>query len=208
MTAIATAVGSKYNGIPQIIAIEAVPGARLLATDLDNGIIYRTTDDINFQQVLNTGAQSYGYWMRTNDLNGNIYASFVGGESPTTWVAGIWMSTNNGLSWGIYKTFSIHNPYFGSDAASNFFQGTMYYDLVLDSGWQNGTEIYPIYNNVDTTPVASLSQLSPIIAQWILLTLSSVAVSTVFSLSLFRFQSKRAFSIRQLNPKLKKQLQQ
>jgi hypothetical protein len=199
------------NGIPQILAIEAVPGARLLATDLDNGIIYRTTDDINFQQVLSTGAQSYGYWIRTNSLNGNIYASFVGGENPTQWVAGIWISNDSGLTWSVYKTFNIHYAYFGSDAASNFFQGTMYYDLKLDSGLQNGTKIYPstLYNNIDTMLSAvSLSQLSSSVAECFLFTLSSVAVSTVFSLSLFRFQSKRAFNIRRLNPKLKKQRQQ
>ena len=145
----------KILDLPQILSIQTVdaklpngtliPVARLLATDYDNGQIYRTTDDANFSLVLDTGAQSYGYWIRTNDLNGNIYASFVGGENPAQWVAGIWMSANNGTTWTVYKTFAISNAYFGSSSASNFLQGTMYYSLQLDSGWQNGVKIYPIY---------------------------------------------------------------
>ena len=81
------------------------PLARLFATDYDNGQIYRTTDDKNFNFVLDTGQQSYGYWIRTNSLNGYIYTSFVGGENPSSWVAGIWVSTNNGVSWSVYKSF-------------------------------------------------------------------------------------------------------
>jgi hypothetical protein len=182
------------SGMPQIIAIECVPGARLFAADAaTDGDIYRTTNDVSFTSVLDTGVQSYGYWMRTNDFNGNIYASFVGGESPTTWVAGIWMSTNNGLSWTLYKTFNIHNAYFGSCAASNFFQGTMYYDLELDRGWQNGIKIYPgtLYNNIDTVPADSLSQLSSSIAQWVPLALVSIAVSNIVSLKILAFRTKK-----------------
>jgi hypothetical protein len=68
----------------------------------------------------------------------------------------------------------------------------MYYDLKLDNGWQNGTEIYPIYNNVDTTSVASLSQLSSSIAQWVPLALVSVVVSTIVSLEILAFRTKKA----------------
>ena len=124
-----------------------VPVARLFATDLDDGQIYRTTDDVNFNLVFDTGNgnQAYGYWMRTNSLNGYVYASFVGGEHPTSWVAGIWVSTDNGQTWNLLQSFPIHTAYYGSTAASNFYQGTMYFDLELDSGWQNGTEIYPSF---------------------------------------------------------------
>ena len=182
------------SGIPQIIAIVCVPGARLFAADAaTDGEIYRTTNDVSFTSVLDTGVQSYGYWMRTNDLNGNIYASFVGGENPAHYVAGIWMSTNNGLSWTVYKTFNIHNAYLGSCTTSNFFQGTMYYDLELDNGWQNGTKIYPdaLYNNIDTAPADSLSQLSSSIAQWVPLALVSIAVSNIVSLKILAFRTKK-----------------
>ena len=211
-------------GIPQILAIEAIPGARLLATDLDNGIIYRTTDDVSYNGVLDTGAQSYGFWFSANNLNGNIYASFIGGES-TDRNAGIYISNDSGLTWNVYKIFDIHNAYFGSTCGSNFFQGTMYYSVLLDSGWQNGIKIYSsfgaspnqiesavnlnmptetFYNDSGSTsasndsstdaPAADLSQLSFISTQWFPLSLGSIAVSTAFSLDLFTFQNKRPFS--------------
>ena len=60
------------NGDPQILAIATVdatasngtlyPVARLLATDFDDGIVYRTTNDVDFTSVLDTGSQSYGFW--------------------------------------------------------------------------------------------------------------------------------------------------
>ncbi|MGD0405359.1 MAG: hypothetical protein ABSB10_01720 [Candidatus Bathyarchaeia archaeon] len=211
-------------GIPQIIAIEAIPGARLLATDLDNGIIYRTTDDVSYNGVLDTGAQSYGFWFSANNLNGNIYASFIGGES-TNRNAGIYISNDSGLTWNVYKIFNIHNAYFGSTCGSNFFQGTMYYSVLLDSGWQNGIKIYSSFgaspNQVESAvnlnmptetfyndsgsssasndsstdaPAVDLSQLSFISTQWFPLSLGSIAVSTAFSLDLFTFQNKRPFS--------------
>jgi photosystem II stability/assembly factor-like uncharacterized protein len=142
--------------LPQMLSIEAVditnstgqlvPAARILSTDYDNGQIYRTTDDSNFNLVLDTGARSYGYWIRTNSLNGNIYASFAAGENPTSWVAGIWVSTNNGVTWSVYKSFSTHTAYCGSGSASNFFEGNLYYSVIMDSGWQIGTRIYPSYS--------------------------------------------------------------
>jgi hypothetical protein len=95
--------------------------------------------------VLDTGAQSYAYWIRTNNLNGYVYASFAGGDNPSVWTAGIWLSTDSGATWRVYRSFPIHNPYFGSISASNFQDGTLYYCLQLDSGWQNGVEIYPDY---------------------------------------------------------------
>lgn len=146
----------KILTLPQMLGIEIINGkdaqgnltpvARLFATDYDNGQIYRTTNDAGFSLVLDNGAQSYGYWIRTNDLNGYIYASFTGGENPAYWVAGIWVSTDNGATWSLYKSLPIHYPYFGSMYASNFVSGTMYYSLQLDSGWQNGIKLYPDYS--------------------------------------------------------------
>jgi len=179
------------TGIPQILAIEAVPGARLLATDYDNGQIYRTTDDVNFNLVLDTGCQSYGYWIRTNSLNGNIYASFVGGEQPTQCVAGIWVSADNGVRWAVYKTFPINTSYSGSSSASNFVQGTMYYSLQLDSGWQNGVKIYPDYSGSSQTQnlfmsAVTLSQLNLSILQLVLLSAGLITVTAV-ALTVSRF---------------------
>lgn len=146
---------SKILSLPQILAVEAittedangnlVPVARIFSTDYDNGQIYRTTDDTTFNLVLDTGAQCYGFWIRTNNLNGDIYASFTSGEHPTVWTAGIWLSTDYGVTWQPYRIFDVHTAYGGSDCASNFQDGYMYYDLMLDDGWHNARLIYPDY---------------------------------------------------------------
>ena len=149
--AVSNSSWQKIFTLPQILVIQTVttldttgklvPVARLLLTDYDNGQIYRTVDDQAFTLVLDTGSQCYGYWIRTDDQNSNIFASFTGGEHPNTWVAGIWLSTNGGITWSLYKSFPIHYAYFGSSMASNFKQGTMYYCLQLDTGWQNGIKV-------------------------------------------------------------------
>ncbi|MCL4429555.1 MAG: glycoside hydrolase [Chloroflexi bacterium] len=192
---------TKIFTLPQMLALKVVdavapngtliPVARLFATDYDNGQIYRTTDDKNFNIVLDTGQQSYGYWIRTNDLNGYIYASFVGGEHPAQWVAGIWVSTNNGVSWSVYKTFPIHHAYYGSLSASNFFQGTMYYSVQSDSGDQNGTKIYPDYGGSSQpqslyVSLVDVSQLNLDMLQWIMLSLGSATVLTAFALTIMK----------------------
>ena len=132
--------GTANVGDAQMIAIHIVdtvgaggvlaPSARLFATDYNNGQIYRTTDDTNFNLVLDTGAQSYGFWVRTNSLNGVIYASFVGGDgSPRT--AGIWTSNDNGVSWTKYMDFPVNQPNQGSTTASNFQDGVLYFNVIL-----------------------------------------------------------------------------
>ena len=160
--------------IPQMLAIlpiddkaqdgTLIPVARLFATDFDNGQIYRTTDDINFDLTFNTDSQAYGFWMRQNDLNGDIYASFTAGElsgqTNPQWIAGIWTSSDQGQSWQLYRSFDIHHPYYGSGSASNFLRGTLYYDLALDSGWQNAIRIYPSYDTAQNTSTADLEQAS------------------------------------------------
>ena len=134
------------NATPQIAAGETIPGARLFGSDdpmSGNGAIFRTSDDANYQKVFDTGKDSYGFWFRTNPLNGRIYASFVSGEhSPST--AWIFTSDDNGLSWEIYKTFNVSTPYYGAICASNFIQGIMYYGVKLDS-MQYGVKIHPSF---------------------------------------------------------------
>ncbi len=129
----------------QFLAIEAVQGARLFATDDPvNGAIYRSTDDQNFEKVLDTGGHSYGYWMRVNPLNGRVYASFVKGEGTEgTSVSVIYQSDDDGQTWQIYRTFTVSDAYYGSPSASNFVNGLMYYSVHLESGWQNGIRVAP-----------------------------------------------------------------
>ncbi len=134
------------TGMPQIVAIGIVPGARLFGTDAStNGEIYRTTDDLTFSRVFDTGGHSYGFWFAVNDVNGEIYASFLSGDYPNQ-VSGIYKSSNNGESWSVYKTFNITNHYQGSPYASNFVGGTMYYSVVTGTGWGNGVRIYTSYS--------------------------------------------------------------
>ncbi len=137
------------SGIPQIVAVEAIPGARLLGTDnpiSDNGRIFKTTDDADYSQVLSTGVDCYGFWFRTNPLNGRIYTSFVSGEhSP--YYSWIFTSDNNGATWLTYHTYTVSTAYYGSPSASNFVNGTMYYSLILDNGTQNCYKIYPTYTS-------------------------------------------------------------
>ncbi len=140
--------GATWNQIyatgPQILAIEAVSGARLFATDdPTNGAIYRTTDDVQYTEVLNTGEHTYGFWMRTNYLNGRIYASFISGEGTHTGVTKIYTSDDEGATWQIYRTFTDSEPYCGSPLASNFVGGIMYYSVRLNSSWQNGVRVAP-----------------------------------------------------------------
>ena len=151
------------SGLPQIVAIQAVPGARLFGTDpgTTNGEIYRTTDDSTYTSVLNTGSQSYAFWITTNSLNGRLYASFVSGESSNR-NAGIYTSNNNGMSWSLYRSFTVHAGYLGSSSASNFVAGTMYYTVETDSGDQNGAKIYPQYSTGSLESVEYFTEELPI----------------------------------------------
>ena len=178
----------------QILAIEAVtakdangkliPVARLLATDHDNGEIYRTTDDEDFNLVLDTGTQCYGYWIRRNDLNGDLFASFTGGEHPNEWLAGIWFSTDQGETWSTYRVFPINYAYYGSLSASNFKQGIMYYSLQLDDGLQNGVKIYP--DNEDFLMQNALTGLPQMNS--ITLSLGAIAAITIVTRRTFVLQ--------------------
>jgi hypothetical protein len=209
--------GTATTGDSQMLAIavidnvgtngQLIPVARLFGTDFDNGQIYRTTDDVHFSSVLDTGAQAYSFWIRRNDLNGYIYTSFVGGDNPSQWVAGIWVSTNNGASWSIYKTLAIHHPYYGSTCASNFFGGTMYYSLQLDTGVQNGVKFYPDYSGSSLqiqnlwAYAMGISQFSLNTIRGVLLSPSSISVFTAIALSAFML-SKSKSKMSMLNKKV------
>lgn len=146
------------------------------------------------------GNQAYGYWIRTNSLNGYIYASFVGGEHPTAWVAGIWVSTDNGQTWNLFQTFPIHNAYYGSNAASNFYQGTMYFDLELDSGWQNGIKLYPTYNQANNPIVFAFPQVSLSMIEWAFLGLGTIAVLAAVAVTIVKFSRVQRMKSQHLIP--------
>jgi hypothetical protein len=117
--------------MPQVVAIEITPTARLFGSDYINGQIFRTTNDNTYTQVLNTGASSYCFWIRKNDLGSTVYAGFCGGEgSPRN--AGIYISSDDGLSWTKAQNFQAQLGYDGITAASNFVQGLLYHDVVVN----------------------------------------------------------------------------
>jgi photosystem II stability/assembly factor-like uncharacterized protein len=141
------------TNMPQVVAIEITQGARLFGSDYLNGVLYRSTDDNSYTQVLNTGNSSYCFWIRKNDLDNKLYAGFCAGEG-TPKNAGIYLSENNGLSWTLVQTFQALKSYDGTTAASNFVQGALYHDFVVNGVFQNG-------QRVDAAPPAPTPTQSP-----------------------------------------------
>ena len=126
------------TGMPQVVAIETIPGTRLFGSDsfAANGI-FRTTDDNSYTQVLNTGASSFCFWIRKSDVENKVIAGFCGGEnSPKT--AGIYASTDNGVSWTLEESLAAQRAYDGTTAVSNYIQGILYHDIVVNGVLQNG----------------------------------------------------------------------
>jgi hypothetical protein len=157
----------------QIDSIISISGARLFGSD-DSviGQIFRTTDDTSYTRVYNTGLLCYGFWFRQNSLNGYVYASFVSNEVSTT--AGIYVSADTGVTWTVYKTFSVPTGgYMCSALASNFVSGIMYYSVRLSGSYQNGIKIYPSNGT-------GLAQLSLNTVDW-LIKLSVVTALTALS---------------------------
>jgi hypothetical protein len=192
--------GTANAGDAQMIAIHIVdtvgaggvlmPSARLFATDYNNGQIYRTTDDTNFNLVLDTRAQSYGFWVRTNSLNGEIFASFVGGDgSPRT--ADIWTSNDKGVSWTKYITFPIDQPGQGSTTASNFHNGVLYFNVILAGSFQNAMKIYPEYSQSSVLPLnVEAGAVAVAATQWaILCALSTIAIMVLTSRKVSRIKA-------------------
>ena len=127
--------------MPQIVAIEIIPGARLFGSDdVGNGELFMTSDDKNYQKVLDTGGHSCGFWIRQDKNSRRIYASFVSGEAANK-ISGIFTSDDNGLSWSMYRAFPTNLPYEGSSRSSNFQNGTLYYSIRLDGAKETGYEL-------------------------------------------------------------------
>ena len=141
--------------MPQAVAIEITPSARLFGSDSINGQLFRTTDDNSYTVVLDTGASSYCFWIRKSDLDNNLYAGFCGGEgSPRN--AGIYYSSDDGLSWVQVQSLTAQVAYDGTTAASNFVQGLMYHDVVVNGVVQNGQCINSVSSPVPSpTPYSN-----------------------------------------------------
>ena len=179
------------------------------ATDYNvNGQVYRTTDDQNYVIALDVGEHAYGFWFSTNPLNGRVYVSFVYGErnggNPADNLAAMYTSDNNGASWTLYRSFNTVTSYHGAYSGSNFVNGVMYYSVWLDSGWQNGTKIYPVYgasssdqalNVIAADSLAfTLSQLSSSTISAVLLGLGSIAALTTSKSKILGAKFFRLFS--------------
>ncbi len=127
--------------LPQILAVQAIDGARILGTDDScNGQLYRTVDDITFEKVLDTGDHNYCFWIRQCGPKGRLFASFVAGEAnPRT--AGIYTSADMGVTWELWQSFAATAAYEGSTRATNFFDGCMYVSLRLGGNRKKGFRI-------------------------------------------------------------------
>ena len=124
-----------------MVAVEAIPGARLFGTDdVGNGELYKTTDDNKTTKVLDLGAQGCCFWIRHDPDSGRICASFVSGEAPKK-AAGLYVSDDNAETWTSFSTFKTNLPYEGSSRSSNFHKGTIYCSLRLDGVQRNGVKI-------------------------------------------------------------------
>jgi photosystem II stability/assembly factor-like uncharacterized protein len=126
------------EGMPQVVAIEILPGARIFGTDFyaANGL-FRTTDDNSYTQVLDVGASSYCFWIRKSDVENYVFAGFCSGEgSPRS--AGVYVSTNDGLTWTLAESLSAQNSYDGTTVASNYVQGMLYHNVVVNGDFQYG----------------------------------------------------------------------
>jgi photosystem II stability/assembly factor-like uncharacterized protein len=128
--------------LPQISAIQPLLGARLFGTDdACNGQLYRTTDDVTVEKVLDTGANSYCFWIRQHNLTGCLFASFVAGEANQK-TAGVYLSQDGGLTWSRWQTFATDAAYEGSTRASNFVDGRLYFSLRLEGCRKSGVKVW------------------------------------------------------------------
>ncbi|MCW4024079.1 MAG: hypothetical protein NWF01_03475 [Candidatus Bathyarchaeota archaeon] len=130
--------------LPQMVSIGFSEDARFFGTDWSNGQIYKTTDDLTATKVFDTNSLSYCFWIRQDDLDDILYAGFCGHESqPRT--AGIYYSIDDGETWLLQEDLQAPMAYDGTSGASNFKDGLLYCNIILNGVPINGFCIYPQY---------------------------------------------------------------
>jgi len=123
--------------MPQVVGIEAAQGARFFGSDSGTGRVFKTTDDNSYTTVLNTGTASDCFWIRKSDVENKIIAGICAAEgSPRS--SGIYVSTDGGSTWNLGESLAANQAYDGTTAVSNYVNGVIYHDVVLNGAVQNG----------------------------------------------------------------------
>jgi len=115
--------------LPQVAPILSIPGARFFGTD-SPGVarIYKSTDDINAQLVLDLKDNLYFFWMRYDHRSGFIYASGVNGNKGFGF-SRIFCSVDQGATWHeIYGQECVHE-FDGSAHASNVYDSALVFHI-------------------------------------------------------------------------------
>lgn len=116
----------------QITNIVCGDGYRLFSTDdPTNSAIYRSTDDTTFTTVYSFPLSSgnvQSFWMKQDPLTRLTLASFIAGTSIK---AQILISADEGLTWQVFRNLNASSMYDGSQFASNFYNGELYYSSTM-----------------------------------------------------------------------------
>lgn len=116
----------------QITNIVCGDGYRLFSTDdPTNSAIYRSTDDTTFTTVYSFPLSSgnvQSFWMKQDPITRLTLASFIAG---TAIKAQILISADEGLTWQVFRNLNASAVYDGSQFASNFYNGELYYSSTM-----------------------------------------------------------------------------
>lgn len=118
-------------GSHQCLGIAFTPEARFFGTDgwtfgsePDNPLIYKTTDDVTREVVLNcsSNGNAYNFWMA--ESRGYLFAGFVNAGSHIG--GGVYYSADEGNTWEILITETVTGDHVGFDLITKGLNDTIY----------------------------------------------------------------------------------
>ena len=132
------------KSMPQCVGVDAQATFRLFGTDQlgSRGAIYRTTDDATLAEVLTANVNLACLWIRTDPDTGYVYAGF-GGSTIASGSAGVWRSTDSGLTWELVLALPITAAADGTSYASNIVGGRLILSVV-SGGINIGGGVYAL----------------------------------------------------------------
>jgi hypothetical protein len=119
------------NSMPQCVGVACGAGFRLFGADVpgSRASIYRTTDDISYQEVLSVPPNMDCLWIRIDPDTRHCYAGFGGATASrqplglVSGTAGVWKSEDDGLTWSQVLALPITALGDGASYASNIVGG-------------------------------------------------------------------------------------